>query len=136
MGFFQYFYIFITASSVAPQIPLCRRMLELNPGQLRPWHRLSGALTSRLDLIYNLARSHPQLGQWSLPQTQKMISRVAPSLKGPKLEIFGTGVFPQIRPVWVGNLGTRRKNSKFLWFMLENRRFVLFSVVADITKHV
>jgi hypothetical protein len=34
-------------------------------------------------------------------------------LKGPKLEIFGSRVFPQIRPVWVGDLGTRRKNSKF-----------------------
>ena len=34
-------------------------------------------------------------------------------LKGPKLEIFGSRVFPQIRPVCVGDLGTRRKNSKF-----------------------
>jgi len=56
-------------------------------------------------------------------------------LKGPKLEIFGSRVFPQIRPVCVGDLGTRRKNSKFWWFRLENRRFVLFSAVADIAKH-
>jgi hypothetical protein len=34
-------------------------------------------------------------------------------LKGPKLEIFGFRVFSQIRPVWVGDLGTRQKNSKF-----------------------
>ncbi len=34
-------------------------------------------------------------------------------LKGPKLEIFGSRVFPQIRPVCVGDLGTRRKISKF-----------------------
>jgi hypothetical protein len=26
-------------------------------------------------------------------------------LNGPKLEIFGSRVFPQIRPVWVGDLG-------------------------------
>jgi hypothetical protein len=35
------------------------------------------------------------------------------SLKGPKLEIFGFRVFSQIRPVWVGDLGTRQINSKF-----------------------
>jgi hypothetical protein len=34
-------------------------------------------------------------------------------LKGPKLEIFGFRVFSQIRTVWVGDLGTRQKNSKF-----------------------
>jgi hypothetical protein len=34
-------------------------------------------------------------------------------LKGPKLEIFGSRVFTQIRPVWVGDLGTRQKNLKF-----------------------
>jgi hypothetical protein len=34
-------------------------------------------------------------------------------LKGPKLEIFGFRVFSQIRLVWVGDLGTRQKNSKF-----------------------
>jgi hypothetical protein len=33
-------------------------------------------------------------------------------VKGPKLEIFGSGVFTQIRPEWVGDLGT--------WFRLEN----------------
>jgi hypothetical protein len=32
-------------------------------------------------------------------------------LKGPKLEIFGSRVFTQIRPVWVGDLETRPKNS-------------------------
>jgi hypothetical protein len=33
-------------------------------------------------------------------------------LKGPKLEIFGSGIFTQIRPVWVGDLGTRPKTRK------------------------
>ncbi len=36
-------------------------------------------------------------------------------LKGPKHEIFEKGVFTQIRPVWVGDLGTRPKNYKNLW---------------------
>jgi hypothetical protein len=37
----------------------------------------------------------------------KEIKILGKSLKGPKLEIFGSGVFTQIRPVWVGDLGTR-----------------------------
>jgi hypothetical protein len=49
------------------------------------------------------------------------------SLEGPKLEIFGSLVFTHIRPVWVGDLGTRPKYSKLGWFRLENRHFVLFS---------
>jgi hypothetical protein len=31
-------------------------------------------------------------------------------LKGPKLEVFGSRVFTQIRPVWVSDLGTMPKN--------------------------
>jgi hypothetical protein len=36
------------------------------------------------------------------------------SLKGPKREIFVAGIFVQIRPILIGNLGTRPKNPKKL----------------------
>jgi hypothetical protein len=51
----------------------------------------------------------------------------------PKLEIFGSVFFTQIieiRPVWVGDLGTRPKNPTMGWFMPENRQFVLLSDVG------
>jgi hypothetical protein len=35
-------------------------------------------------------------------------------IKGPMCEMFGAGIFTEIRPVWVGDLETRPKNPRSL----------------------
>jgi hypothetical protein len=37
-------------------------------------------------------------------------TKIGKFLKGPKCEIFGFGFFALIRPIWIGDLGTRPKN--------------------------
>ncbi len=56
-------------------------------------------------------------------------------LKGTKLEIFGSRISTQIRPVWKGDLGSRPKNSTFekivLFYILSPTSIKNLSAVGD-----
>jgi hypothetical protein len=60
------------------------------------------------------------------------------SLKGPKREILVAGIFAQLRPIWIGYLGTRPKNQKKIMFgalnFTFNRRNICLAISATALK--
>ncbi len=51
------------------------------------------------------------LGETKQPSVAQLLE--IRTLKGPKCEIFDSEFFALIRPIWIGDLGTRPKNYKF-----------------------
>ncbi len=47
---------------------------------------------------------------------ERGIKSVSMVLKGSKREKYVAGIFAQIRPIWIGDLGTRPKNPKKKFF--------------------
>jgi hypothetical protein len=69
------------------------------------------------------------------PTDSGLMSRLVCYFKGPKHEIFVAGIFTQIRPVWVGDLGTRlKKSKKFMFGALYYALFPGIFVVAYSAK--
>jgi hypothetical protein len=88
-------------------LAMCRFIMEPWRSVLEPWRPLLEPWRLTLGPWSHSEAMEAQpgaveAGGWSL---------ACSPLKGPKLEIFSSRVFPQIRPVCVGDLGTRRKNS-------------------------
>jgi hypothetical protein len=60
----------------------------------------------------SIVHLEPHLEQFD--EIMRVEGRNMLTLKGPKREIFGLRIFAQIRPIWIGYLGTRPKNPKKL----------------------
>jgi hypothetical protein len=66
-------------------------------GLLRLWHSQQDALTNRLDLIYNSARSHPQLGLMSSTSRLDLIHNLARSHPQSRLDLIHNSARSQTR---------------------------------------
>ena len=74
----------------------------------------TNSMGSPLGELFLVCLGQVQQQQFSVPMSMSSLVKFDSNvLKGPKLEIFDSGVFTQIRPVWVCDSGTRSKNSKF-----------------------
>jgi hypothetical protein len=58
------------------------------------------------------------------------------NLKGPKLETYVSLVFTKIKPVWVGDLGTRSKNSNFYGSGLRIANLCFFALSPTSLKKI
>jgi len=63
------------------------------------------------------------------------ISHIWAPLKGPKREIFDFGVFAQIRPIWIGDLGSRPKNLNFDGLGLKIANWYLLALSPSTQKN-